>query len=133
MKLRAPSPIIAAKRPARAGSVRATASPGRVLETRTVVKKEKDGTETPVWEKSASQEVPTPAVNGIGGISGVALGLTIPGPSGSYRMARVDVSCYLPHGPSDAEAKAAIARASEICSERLGAEAEEAVAALEGR
>lgn len=59
------------------------------------------------------------------GVSGLALGLTIPGQKGSYWSARVDVSCYLPHGPSDKDATNAIDRATSIVSAALEKEAAE--------
>lgn len=131
MKLRAPSPTLALKRPGGPGSVKAKQAVN-VLETRSVMKREKDGDETVTWEKSSAQQVASvETASGFSGISGVSLGLTIPGPRGSYKVARIDVSCYLPHGPSDAEAKAAIERASNICSERLGDDADEIVKSLE--
>ena len=49
-------------------------------------------------ESTQHDFMPTPA--GPWGVSGMAHGVTIPGPQGSYRMARIDVACYLPHGPS---------------------------------
>lgn len=57
------------------------------------------------------------------GVSGVSQGLTIPGPPNSYWSARVEVSCFLPHGPTDEDAKVAIERASNIVQGALSDEA----------
>ena len=69
----------------------------------------------------------TPQIAGKTGISGVAYGLTIPGPPNSYMSARVDVSCFLPHGPTTDDAVETFGKAAAIVQKQLETHAAEIV------
>lgn len=93
--------------------------PGNLVATRAKINN-RTKPPTVMMSGEKTQPVATPDLTGIAtGVSGVSMGLTIPGPQGSYMAARIDVACYLPHGPSDAEAQAAIARSVELVQRQL--------------
>lgn len=98
-----------------------------VTATQTYERRERDGTKTVLKEKFADDRL-EPAKEEQAARVSIALGATLPGPELSFMSARVDVSCSLPCGTSDAAIKAAFERASTLVQERLeleGAEVQE--------
>jgi hypothetical protein len=108
------------------GSPRLEGAPGTLTHKLSVTHRKQDGTEDVKLDHSDSQTVPQGLINGPLGISGVSFGLTIPGPEKSYMAARIDAICYLPHGPTDQDAKAAMQRAAALVQEQLELDAREA-------
>lgn len=98
--------------------------PGAVVAQSGVTRRD-GGKETVVISRPPKIQAIETSVTGASGVSGIAMGLTIPGPEKSYMTARIDVFCSLPHGPSDEESKSAIDRASNIVQERLEVESKE--------
>ena len=67
-----------------------------------------------------AREESTPIHGGSGqAMIGLSMGVTIPGPRGTYMSARIDAHCYLPCGTSKAEIDSAYARAADLIQERL--------------
>lgn len=118
------------RRPLGAGPAPAkVAVKGLIASNRQIVRKERDNTETVLEEAGQvdNLEADSPAHTGMAGIN---LGLTIPGPKGSYMTARIDVFGYVPALPSDEGMRAGFARISNLAQERLEMEVDEAREAL---
>ena len=98
---------------------------GQVSGTRVVTQQAKSFRNKPLPkgldQKTAIQQLPQEAT-GTAQV-GVSIGLTIPGPSGSYMAARVDAWCTLPCHPDEIEA--AYERATGYVQARLVVDAQE--------
>lgn len=119
-----PSPIPAPK----AVSTRGTATAGTLAAQRTVIHRERDGSTTPVHEKTAVSTVSP--IGPSGGSVGITLGYKLPGPDRSYKSATVAVTCHLPHDGSEAGAVAAFEKAAALVKQRLEKEAAELISIL---
>jgi hypothetical protein len=103
-----------------------TATMGQVNSSTSISHRARDGSENQVHEHQSVKAASAEEIEGPAGMSGVGLGLTLPGPQGTYLMARIDAFCYFPHANNDDAAKGAMKRASDLVQEQLQAEAAEA-------
>lgn len=99
----------------------AKANPGQVTGSYAVTKKEQDGSTTTLHEGHSSAAIVQPGE----AMAGVGMGLTIPGPAGTYTAARVDAYCYLPCQPTNEGVREAMAQASELVQQQIESDAKE--------
>jgi len=115
-------PTLGAKTPPRAIQ-------GKVQSSTTLVRKDRDGDEQELRSDHSVVEVPGVTGSGLGTV-GCSLGLTIPGPRGSYMSARADVWVYLPTDGSEESSRQVAEKARTIAQEALDEAAQVAVAYL---
>lgn len=102
---------------------------GQMTSSRQIVRTEKDRTEKVLDEATAVESLAHDSPDHTG-LTGINLGLTIPGPKNSYMTARIDVFAFVPAVPTDEGMKAALERVSNLAQERLELEVDEAKEAL---
>lgn len=123
-------PVPKLKGPSGAGLTRALPrQTGQLIASRQIVKKERDQTETVIDEAANVEVLPADSPKHTG-VTGINLGITIPGEKGSYMTARIDVFGYVPAIPTNEGMKSGFKRISDLCQERLELEVDEAKVAL---
>jgi len=89
---------------------------GKLSTQASLTKKEK-GKQTVLKDETQTKHIDT---NGdVSASVGLSMGLTIPGPKGSFASARIDVSVSIPCGAGDADVKNAYIRAGNLVQDEL--------------